>query len=130
MVTALDKTILYRLYKPIPRRKPNLREAKDETEMADRLSAASVRTIPDLRSAECHQNSWIAKASGWNGRRAPSAPEGRELSSKEPVDDTQPSTDEELAIAIGRFFFVIGILAGLVFSVICYGEMIGLLELF
>jgi hypothetical protein len=53
MVTALDKTILYRLYKPIPRRKPNLGEAKDEAEMVDRLSAASARTIPDVRSTEC-----------------------------------------------------------------------------
>jgi hypothetical protein len=52
------------------------------------------------------------------------------MSSMEPADDNKPSTDKELAIAIRRLFFAIGILAGLVFSVICYGEMIGLLELF
>jgi hypothetical protein len=50
------------------------------------------------------------------------------MSSKEPADDIKPSTDEQLAIAIGRLFFAIGILAGLVFSVICYGEMIGLFK--
>jgi hypothetical protein len=52
------------------------------------------------------------------------------MSSMETANDNKPSTDKELAIAIGRLFFAIGISAGLVFSVICYGEMIGLLELF
>ena len=50
------------------------------------------------------------------------------MSSREPADDGQPSTDKELAIAISRLFFAIGILAGLVFSAICYGEMIGLFK--
>ena len=50
------------------------------------------------------------------------------MSSREPADDGKPSTDKELAIAISRLFFAIGILAGLVFSAICYGEMIGLFK--
>ena len=50
------------------------------------------------------------------------------MSSMETANDNKPSTDKELAIAIGRLFFAIGISAGLVFSVICYGEMIGLFK--
>ena len=37
----------------------------------------------------------------------------------------QPSV-KEIATAIRRLFFAIGILSGLAFAVICYGEMIGL----
>jgi hypothetical protein len=48
----------------------------------------------------------------------------------ETPDDSEPSTSTEVARAIRRLFFAIGILAGLVFSVICYGEMIGLFEFF
>jgi hypothetical protein len=52
------------------------------------------------------------------------------MSSMETPDDSKPPTNKELATAIRRLFFAIGILAGLVFSVICYGEMIGLFEFF
>jgi hypothetical protein len=39
-----------------------------------------------------------------DSRRAPIALEGWEMSSMESADDSKPSTDEELAIAIGRLF--------------------------
>jgi hypothetical protein len=52
------------------------------------------------------------------------------MSSMETPDDSEPPNSEGLATAIRRLFFTIGILAGLVFSVICYGEMIGLFEFF
>jgi hypothetical protein len=48
----------------------------------------------------------------------------------EAPDDNKPPTDKELATEVRRLFFTIGILAGLVFAVICYGEMIGLFEFF
>jgi hypothetical protein len=37
----------------------------------------------------------------------------------------QPSV-KEIATAIRRLFFAVGIFSGLAFAVICYGEMIGL----
>jgi hypothetical protein len=48
----------------------------------------------------------------------------------ETPNDSEPPNSEEFATAIRRLLFAIGILAGLVFSVICYGEMIGLFEFF
>lgn len=48
----------------------------------------------------------------------------------ETPDDSKPPTDKELSTDVRGLFFTIGILAGLVFAVICYGEMIGLLEFF
>jgi hypothetical protein len=52
------------------------------------------------------------------------------MSSIETPNGGKPPTNNEFATAIRRLFFAIGILAGLVFSVICYGEMIGLFEFF
>jgi hypothetical protein len=52
------------------------------------------------------------------------------MSSMETPDDSKPPTDKAVATAIRRLFFAIGILSGLAFAVICYGEMIGLLEFF
>jgi hypothetical protein len=56
--------------------------------------------------------------------------EGWEMSSMETPGDSKPPANEDVARAIRRLFFAIGILAGLVFSVSCYGELIGLFEFF
>ena len=44
----------------------------------------------------------------------------------EAPDGNEPLGVKEIATAIRRLFFAIGILSGLAFAVICYGEMIGL----
>jgi hypothetical protein len=44
----------------------------------------------------------------------------------ETPDGDEPLSVKEIATAIRRLFFAIGILSGLAFAVICYGEMIGL----
>jgi hypothetical protein len=46
------------------------------------------------------------------------------MSSMETPDNSESPSDKEGATAFRRLLFAIGVLLGLAFAVICYGEMI------